>query len=237
MNENPLQLITALGPHRLYLLIILITIGGPILQSRLEAVTGWHYKTVSKHLDYLLELQLAHRDGHRGGWTATLAARQLLLSYPQEGASYPQTYPQAANSQSAKPHTVRFETSPGEVSGDLVVSSSRYVDKEEQGFQPLLLGQGETSPGEVSQFAENSDALADYGIEEPARSQLAAMPHVTPRYIDAHCATVIADGKPIALAIYRIKSKWKPPKLTAKTESHLSEHGHTRQYLSWSDNT
>lgn len=249
MNPSTLDLLCMLGDKAVYVLMLMISIGQPVMQNHLEAITGYSPNILAKALTKLDAHRVVSRTSTRGTWALTAYGQQLRLgetlqssiiegghpqaraSYPQASASYPQenaTYPQ-------RPSIIEGQT-------DLVVDSSTRSHIPLKEDDKLLLLDGE-QPSRIEgrhpqegatypQIEENKNALADYGIEDPACSRLAALPHVTPRYIDAHCSTVLASQKDIALAIYRISEGWKAPK---PVRQYLSEDGISRLYTAYLD--
>lgn len=60
-------------------------------------------------------------------------------------------------------------------------------------------------------FVANRKALLQAGIHDPAASRLAALRHVTPDFINEHVRRVLAEGKQLALAIFRIEHNFTLP--------------------------
>jgi hypothetical protein len=227
---NPL---TTISDRALKILVIMLLAGQPVSVEYIRA--KYHQPMGPKSLKgALAELeteQLAARTAYRGDcYIATPAARQMILGEPS-------TTPSTENGELS---TTNGEMATAEVSNlyrrgfdHLVSSSSRYTSESKE---PLLLLDPRTSTVEVSSDLYNVHAvLAEYGIGEPALSKLAALPHVTADYVDAHCSRVLADGKDIALAIHRMSRN--PPWAAGKpAEAHLSPAGRERartKYLNW----
>jgi len=61
---------------------------------------------------------------------------------------------------------------------------------------------------DIRGFAANHAAALQAGIRDPKASELSALPHVTPEYIQAHVAQAQEDGHPLGTAIYRIIHNW-----------------------------
>ena len=229
---TPLETVLALGPQRLYLLTILIIFGQPVLQARLESVTGWSPNTVAKHLDALRELRFATGEARRG-WVATTSARQLVLGESCEPSmtegqlsDRPSVTEGLGSDKPANPQRLRVQPSTVEGSGHLDSSGSRGDDEEENGDQlPLEEGEPSTSEGSGELYSPAA-VLAEYSIEEPARSELAALRWVIADYIDAHCSRVLAENKPIGFAIYRMRRHWGAGR---PDERYLSAGGKLRQ--------
>lgn len=216
-----------LSDRALKILIIILLAGQPVSIEYIKAEYKKPIgpKSITDSLRELQHEQLIARTAYRGeAFMATAHARQLILGetsavevsgllHPQEPASYPQAGSETSTVEVSNLYRRGFDR--------LVSSSSSPPDPEEEKL-PLPLEAPETSAAEVSAV------LAEYGIEEPARSQLAALGYVTPDYIDSHCSCVLADGKDIVLAIYRMKNKWDARR---PSEQHLSANGRERQAL------
>lgn len=89
----------------------------------------------------------------------------------------------------------------------VVSSSSTYLDpgptieqEEEEEENPDFFG-----------VAANLRALDEVGIREPARSELAKLPHVTPDFIRGHVARALEEGGTLGTAIHRIRYNWALP--------------------------
>lgn len=59
--------------------------------------------------------------------------------------------------------------------------------------------------------AANLAACDEAGIREPARSELARLPHVTPDFVRRHVANALSEGGTIGTAIHRIRYNWSLP--------------------------
>jgi hypothetical protein len=59
-------------------------------------------------------------------------------------------------------------------------------------------------------FRANYKQSLKLGIRDPKASELSALPHVTPEFIQAHVDATEAEGRPLGTAIYRIIHQWSP---------------------------
>lgn len=87
----------------------------------------------------------------------------------------------------------------------------------------ILAGDGASTPGPESEDVRRAGVLSaciKYGIEEPTRSKLSGMKHVTKELIEGHVKDLGIEQ--IRLVIYRVEHKWKvgtpPPGEKAKKE-------------------
>lgn len=62
-------------------------------------------------------------------------------------------------------------------------------------------------------YLSNFRTLKGYGIREPALSRLAALPHVTPNFINAHVRQVFQEKGNLGTAIHRIENDWLAPEI------------------------
>jgi len=200
-GNHILTTITALGANAWYVLGILVAIGAPTTQNHVRRLAKLSANTMTDAVTVLVAHRLAMLI-HRYAIQATPQARQLVLG---------------ETLQITEPHFLRAGTSRNEAPDSLVVSSSRAAPADPEG--PLLLEPAGTSKNEAPspQLIHNLAALEAAGIDGPKRSQLAALPHVTPDYVRAHVASV----PDLALAIWRMEQAWRMPKAPRGADKYL----------------
>lgn len=104
------------------------------------------------------------------------------------------------------------------VLGTSIIEAPDSPLEEEEEIQPAQIRLIPPPPDPGTSNIEAPDqqsvlaALDAAGIGEPARSQLAALPHITPDYIAAHVAQAERDGGSLGMAIWRMQKKWRAPK-------------------------
>lgn len=151
-----------------------------------QIMTGYKDNAVSEGLALLVEYGIFLKT--KRGWSIakeTQLALELSTGYPQV---------QAPNRD--------YHDSRALVVSSYIKDSNNIID---------LTTTTSTSTRDASN-RDNHDSLKatciELGIEDPKASQIAAM-DITPEYIQAHVANVVAEGKGIALAIWRIEHKRK----------------------------
>jgi len=202
-----IEQLRAIGDRALYTLAFLV-LTGPLTQRRLEALTGYSENTQNKALVQLAELRLAARATPRGAWHAATAAKQLalgeLIAEPSKNEAYAP-----------------------------LVSTRGHNEEEKHMDPPPPLGQPQASENEAYVHnpstgpVDNSAALDTAGIFEPARSRLAALPHVNPDYIRAHARQVAQERLPAAVLIYRIEHAWREPPHPDRCQCEECRHKYT----------
>lgn len=80
-------------------------------------------------------------------------------------------------------------------------SSSKEVEK-------IHSEEEEESRKNSDSFLRNFRAMKGYGIREPALSRIAALPHVTVDFINAHVRQVRIEKGNLGTAIHRIENEW-----------------------------
>ena len=217
------SMIRTLKGSPLSILIALAMSGQPVTAEWLETATGYSDKSIVKGLKVLKEFGLAQRNG-RYAWQICGDIKQLPLASLLE----------AENDQEETeddPEILRVdepkETSPVDNSLETVENSgeNNVENYPEKGVGPAGPG---NSPGPgalvVSRSLNNLKTrdskqltrgdteifrvLDEFGIREPARSQIAGLPFVSVRLVAYHCQTADNPG----LAIYRIRKNFRVPK-------------------------
>jgi hypothetical protein len=265
MNPSTIDLLCMLGDKAVYVVMLMAAIGQPIEQQRLEAITGYSWQTANKTMAKLNEHRIVARHGTRGPWSLTAYGQQLRLGeafadavgtpskfegqHPQEDATYPQAEAacplppsniegQPSNFEGQKPlaRSSWLETHPSADHASNQLDSS--APSKFEGLRPQA---GDEDP----RLYDPAAVLADYDIQEPTRSQLAALRHVTALYIDAHIVGAIKYCKrksiadpdaPLKIAISRMQQGWTPDKLHPHDAQYLSPNGqlrNRRKYLDW----
>lgn len=212
--------LTNLSDRALKVLVILLLAAQPLslkaIKAEYKKPMGW--QSLNEALYELTHEGLISRLDFRGeAYVALPHARQMILGEGQI-----------------------LQTSPAEVLNlsrrglEHLDSSSSRGEEEPDAESPLLLD-GQTSPAEVSDadLYDPAHVLAEYGIQEPQRSKLAALRWITADFIDAHCSRVLAESKEMGYAIHRMREKWGAGK---PSEAHLSTGGQrraARKYLDY----
>jgi hypothetical protein len=193
----------------------------------LQRAAGLSDKTTTQVLQTLEWSGMITRQG--SAWVLSadgLAAARLLSQFgptptAPEARQPDVTPPEIANSEPVPERNF----SGAENSSDLDSTRSSFVKpfsssgsrdlknlESRQDLEPLPPESREAANRKNSGKAQvllNLAMLDRYQIREPARSRLAALPHVTPEMVREHCET----AREIPLAIYRIENNWKPSKL------------------------
>ena len=191
-NYFPIHQIRELrgSPITILLAIILLEQSGqvPVTAQLLKDVTGYKDHTITDSLRLLTlpERQMLTRV--RGGWRLAMAFQIPLL---------------LENRDIRENRVIReFPPSSCSSSKNLLVNP----DSEEQEEEIIEIREIRDSDA----FRANYKTAVELGIRDPKASQLAALPHVTPEYIQAHIDQVNDQDLPIGTAIYRIMHKWAP---------------------------
>ena len=179
-QQHTLTQLRALRGTPLTVLVTLLVTSQPVTQRWLCRTTGYSDKTVAQALDTLTTLGHVERTDYRHWRLASdpcaLFDLAALLAGPAEIVDSTISEPTTATGTGIVP--IIHETAEAEGARD----SSKV------GFSVLR------------------HALAQAGIYEPMQSRLAALPHVTQRYVAAHVARAAEEGCPVALLIHRIRS-------------------------------
>jgi hypothetical protein len=180
-QKQTLTQIRALRGTPLTVLLTLLVAARPVTQRWLCRTTGYSEKTVARALQTLVSLGYLERCDYRHWRLArqrpALVELMPLLANPDEDGESPVSAPTAA------------AVHAGRVSAP----------------QPAAEAAGPPD-GSKPDFDDVCRALGRAGIFEPMRSRLAALPHVTRRYVAAHAARADEEGSSAALLIHRIRS-------------------------------
>ena len=195
-------------------LVLLMLENQPLGAQYIERHTGYNDKYVNSALLFLQELGLISRIS-RYDWQITGAARQLPLTKCLDGETRTAEIPdsQGENGEIIDSSFSKSDDSSGEdakgvgksESENPTPSSSRSLNpdlKELEVKEPVPLEQNGSRKIRVS---ENLAACDAAGIQEPKRTKLSQMPHVSATLIRYHVQT--APNLP--LAIYRIEQNWR----------------------------
>jgi hypothetical protein len=159
---------------------------GPQGAEWLERYSGYSDKPVSQALAFLEEQGLVSRNG-RYLWQLSGGVKQFPLSAPVlDGPT---------------PPLGGAKNRVGNIPTPASSGSSRHIDSKFR--ESTTTSESENLRLPVALDPALLAALDAAGIREPARSRLAALPHVTVELIQYHRANA-----PAALAIFRIENNW-----------------------------
>ena len=146
-------------------LCVMLLAGQPVTQEYCERHSGYTDKPVSQALHLLEELGYVSHNG-RYAWQIISEATQLLMTLPE-------IPPQAETSRNNS-------DSMGTATTTIVESSiMRSINAAEA---------AKNDESEIFRLAKNVSALRKVGVYGAKAREIAALPHVTPRYIKAHAA-------------------------------------------------
>ena len=215
--ELTLQMVRALKGAPLSVLVALMISGRSETASWCERHSGYNdNETVQNALLLLSDYGLVARQG-RFAWQVTTKARQLpLMQMIDSGEDEPEELPEGDVVDVEMPARDYGKTAvpEGENGGTAEKSQSDYGKTAVP--RPSTTSSSLTSfktREELTTRAEECGktavmaALIEAGIEEPKRSRLAALPHVTAELVRGHVATC----RELRLAIWRIERGWKVP--------------------------
>jgi hypothetical protein len=173
------------------LLLFLVQPGGGN-QAWVERFTGCTDKTVSKSLDYLVEIGLVVRTGQRGDNDYRLAGGAINLPLPLEllGENAAETEPSPAEDES---ESENLRLDPLE-SRSLTTSSSQESESDS------------SLESEPEKF--RLEILAAAGIREPALSEIASDARISTREIQYHLQNAPGPGA----VVWRCLHGWKVPR-------------------------
>jgi hypothetical protein len=197
--ENPIALVRTLKGAPLSVLFALFFANQPVGEKWLVEVTGYSVITVRRGLEYLAEIRLVQRNGRYSAWILSGQARQLVLtpnllqdpplSNPEPGALAPPHQPGLEPARRG----LNFNPPPTTATAtieetDKSSSSSSKESNQRLNFNPRVL-----------------ETLHAAGIGEPTASRLAALPHITNEYAQAHIKKAKEDKIATGLLIHRMK--------------------------------
>ena len=214
MNTSTLDLLCMLGDKAVYVLMLMISIGQPVTQRRLEAVTLYSPNTVTKCLAKLNEHRLVSRTHPYGAWASTQYGQQLRLGETLHNES---SIIEDSPLTTTTTTTLQTEKDKGEVV--VVADSSPQFEDSHPQVKPSYPQVGPTYP-----------QLVALGIGHTVALELAALPHVTPDYLTALIADWRSDTprrrRTAGMLIHRIREADQPPPTSAHTDDN-------NRYLSW----
>ena len=219
------------------ILLALAMIKQPVTVEWLQTATGYSDKSVARGLKVLKEFGFAQRNG-RYAWQLCGDFKQLPLAVLLDEGEEEEEIPEEIIEEEIeeKNDTENFRIEPAQENQpveNFQISVDNYVDNSvenhvEKGVGPPGYGNS-PYPGalvvsrslnnlktrnNLNQLTRSDDdpeifrILDEYGIREPARSQIAGLPFVSVRLVAYHCQTADNPG----LAIYRIKKNYRVPK-------------------------
>jgi hypothetical protein len=217
-----IDLVRDLKPNSAKILLLLILSAQPQNAKYLEDFSQLSDKTVAKALRDLEHRRLVTRNG-RYSWQLSTYATQLPLM------AQTRLEPPAGADEACDPSPIALTGAPaGPVAGDDPESNASEEKGESENFR---LGISDSSSSSRSLIKDSKNpvkdlplasrpdpeilrvllaAMDEWGIREPARSDIARMPGMTLARIDYHCGTRDNSGHviPRGQAIYRIKNNW-----------------------------
>lgn len=183
------------------ILLVLAMCGGLAKNKDIESATGYTDKTVAKALAALSDAGLIARSA--GLWVLTQGGRQFVLSGDSEPGKIPATelsttYPQPDEKSGKIPE---LPQKVGNSPDFRLINNNKLIKSINS--RPIIIN------------PENLRLLESVGVQEPVRSQLAALPHVTPEYLEKMIAASQEEPDPrkrrIGLLIFRIQHAQDPP--------------------------
>jgi chromosome segregation and condensation protein ScpB len=168
--------------------------GRPMTNAELQHWTGYHADTITRVIRGLMQMGWVSARSPSGPWALRGGRLVPGMRGPQAASGKfgtPSEYSGPASENSAP--ASGFSGFPREFDSGLV--------KEELKDQPPPPGHPDIS--------ETRQALREAGIEDPALSRLARLPHMNPDYVRAHVAQARAEGRGIGAAIWRMERHWR----------------------------
>jgi hypothetical protein len=217
MDQFPveLHLLRSLKGPALSVLIALWIKRTPQNMRWLQRTTGYGDEAVQGALEVLAEYSLVTRNG-RYAWQISAHGKQLPLAM--------QSLPEDAGEKIDPGKTGVPFVNGGEIvgtpenpesdhgkTGVPCSSSSRLIDLDNSTEKELLPRANDSVRPEKTGAAGAPELLSildEYGVREPARSRLAALPYANRRLFLYHLRTVDKTGQ----AIHRIEANWRVPR-------------------------
>ena len=177
--------------------------------------TGYAIDTVHESLLFLEENQFATRNG-RYAWQIANGVEQLPFAAPlpdevENEKEYEKIVVDEIEDEAEYEKIVVDEVENEREYEIIVVPNHLVVGSRSKDLKPDLelppTTRSRSPSREKLQVDQNLSALHDAGIQEPKRSQLARMNHITPRLIRYH----VSNAPNLKLAIYRIEHNWTVP--------------------------
>jgi biotin operon repressor len=174
-------------------------------QEYLERYSGYAHENISKAVLLLRDMGYLVQVG-RYEWSLAAGALQLplgsYLAEPEPEAEPERDETKIIDGETLdKPSTISFDN----IAPNLSSSSSGSINTDNEEIPPLP--QEKISCEKIAPNSEKVqilEILDHYGIREPARSRLAALPDISAELVEAHCR----DSPNAGIAIYRIQHKW-----------------------------
>ena len=198
MNPSTLDLLCMLGATAVYVLMLMVSIGQPVTQNHLEAVTGYSPNTLSKALAKLNAHRVVARTGPRGAWIVTQHGQQLRLGEILSGVEGQSSIIEGQRLTTTT--TIQTEKDKGEVV--VVADSSPQFEDSHPQVKPSYPQVGPTYP-----------QLRAVGVGHTAAVELSNLPHVTPTYLTALIADWCSDTprrRSKGMLIHRIRDADQP---------------------------
>jgi len=207
------------SPLTVLVAILLLESSGqvPITAQLLKDVTGFGDHTITDSLHALSSPTRQFVVRINGGWRLT-AGFQLPLQLNSPDVSMLST-----GDVDKFPHREASHRENREYRG-FGVSSCSSSNRRDDKFNRILEEQ-EQEIFEIRAIRDSDAYRANYrqaiklNIRDPKASELSALPHVTPDFIQAHVDQAKAENHPLGTAIYRIIHQWSPHTLDEKASN------------------
>jgi hypothetical protein len=209
-TDNPMDFFRTMkgAPHSV--LSVLAYHGRPMTNRELQLWTGYHAETISRVTRDLIEMgwleartpigpwSLARGRGIPGTPHAAVTARDG--ERPRENPAQVSANSAPASANSASPSG--FSAPPS--STGWLVDGNPEEEEEEPSHPP------EPELGHAD-FREALKVLEEAGVDEPAASRIAHLPHVSADYVRAHLERARSEGRSLGAAIFRMQGGWRVP--------------------------
>lgn len=208
----------------LSVLLVMLLVKVPVTAEYICRHSGYRFEAVNEALKLLMDYGMVQRLG-RYQWQICNGVMQLPLMFdlpdhvsePEPSADdesneadfvdaeiMPVDKP-VDNLTEKQPELAGTSEKPKSDFGNSEVPSSRFFNQNPESRNPdSSLASSSADFGKT----ELPDVLDEFGIREPARGQILAMPGMTAAVVRHHCRT----ANSISLAIWRIKNGWPAPK-------------------------
>jgi hypothetical protein len=209
-TDNPMDFFRTMkgAPHSV--LSVLAYIGRPMTNRELQLWTGYHADTITRVTHDLIERGWLEARTPIGPWSLARGrvmpgmagqapAREPGAAVNRDHAEGPRENPARASENPASPS--EFSGSPSST-GWLVDGHPEAREEENPSYPP------EPELGHPN-FSEALKALEEAGVDEPAASRIARLPHVSADYVRAHVERARSEGRGLGAAIFRMQHGWR----------------------------
>jgi hypothetical protein len=199
------------APHSV--LAVLAYHGRPMTNRELQLWTGYHADTITRATQDLLQMGWLAAHTPSGPWFVAPGRRVPCLHTRPAVQSQRAGASQSLGSAGEIPGTAA--ENPGLASenlgttGEIPGFPSSTGGQEEEGMQEEQDLQPPASKPGNPRIPEAADALREAGIQDPALSRLARLPHITPEYVRAHVERARREGRGLGAAVFRMERHWR----------------------------